>query len=308
MIKSAHRLGTGVPNNSFGYGIPDAFTSLVNFWQLYDISTLAPTSNGENQLTLGFAISGTGTKKMLIRGVGPGLSSHGVSGVLADPVLTVYHLGTGNPTVVASNQGWGNAPDPSALSDAAENVGDFPLQTGSADSALIVDVSAGNSYTAVVTSASGGQGYSIAEAYDLTPQSLAVLQNLSSRTYVTSGASSTAGIVVQGIGNKQVMIRAVGPTLQNYSISNYLPNPVLTIYQRNPDSTYSQIATNTNWNTASNKNDIISFAQSVYAFPLNNNSADSVVLMNLAPGLYTAVVSDANNQAGVLLTEIYQAP
>jgi hypothetical protein len=171
---------------------------------------------------------------------------------------------------------------------------------------MIANLGAGTTYTAVVTSASGGSGYSIAEAYDLSPESQAIVQNLSSRTFVTAGATSTAGFVIQGNANKQVMIRAVGPTLQNYGINNYLPNPVLTIWKINSGSN-QQIATNTNWNTASNKNAIIAFAQSVGDFPLNNNSTDSVVLTYLAPGMYTAVITDVNGHAGVLLTEIYQS-
>ena len=48
--------------------------------------------SGDNVLINGFIVSGPGTKTVVVRALGPSLSSFGLSGVLADPVLTVYTL------------------------------------------------------------------------------------------------------------------------------------------------------------------------------------------------------------------------
>ena len=48
--------------------------------------------SGDNVLINGFVVSGPGPKTVVVRALGPSLSSFGLSGVLADPVLTVYQL------------------------------------------------------------------------------------------------------------------------------------------------------------------------------------------------------------------------
>jgi hypothetical protein len=301
MVASAQRFGNGVPNASFGYGLPQGNEALTNnLWQAFNVSTLAPTSTGSNVLIMGFTIAGTGTKQLLMRGVGPTLTSFGVSNALSDPVLTLYNSAS---QPIASNQGWGNS---STLADAAAAVWAFPLQSNN-DSALIANLSSGT-YTAIIASASGATGNAIAEAYDMNPSAQGIeISNLSSRIYMPAGTNGTAGFIVQGNTTKQVMIRAVGPTLSDYGIENPLPNPTLTIYKINPGGN-QVVASNTNWNTASNSSSIASFASQVGAFPLSTSAVDSAVLTYLAPGTYTAVSQDQNGQAGVLLIEVYKAP
>ena len=44
------------------------------------------------------------------------------------------------------------------------------------------------------------------------------------------------------------------------------------------------------------------------AFPLPATSADSALLVNLAPGAYTAQVTSGDNTAGTVLFELYEVP
>jgi hypothetical protein len=121
----------------------------------------------------GFVISGSSTKSLLIRGVGPGLANYGVTtGALADPVLTVYNS---SGTIVAQNFNWGTqivaSPSQPAVGSAdlvaaALNGGAFALTAGSSDTALIANLSPG-SYSVVVSSASNGTGIALAEVYEL---------------------------------------------------------------------------------------------------------------------------------------------
>jgi hypothetical protein len=120
-------------------------------------------TGGSGVLIAGFVIGGNATKMVLIRGDGPTLSTFGVTGVLADPVITVYS-GT---TVVATNAGWGTGTSTAAqLSAAFSLVGAFPLPTGSKDSALLLTLAPG-AYTVVVTSASSSTGVALIEVYDM---------------------------------------------------------------------------------------------------------------------------------------------
>ena len=72
--------------------------------RLANISTRAQVGTGGNIIIPGFVISGSGTDQLLVRADGPSLTQFGVSGVLAQPSLSVYN---GAGTVIASNTGWG---------------------------------------------------------------------------------------------------------------------------------------------------------------------------------------------------------
>jgi hypothetical protein len=78
---------------------------------------------GDNILIAGFNISGTGTKRLLIRGIGPGLAQFNVSGTLADPLLKVYDS---NNVLVAVNDTWTRS-----LAATFSAVGAFALPAGS---------------------------------------------------------------------------------------------------------------------------------------------------------------------------------
>ncbi|MCX6932890.1 MAG: pectinesterase family protein, partial [Verrucomicrobia bacterium] len=85
---------------------------------------------GEQTLIAGFGLSGTGTKDVLIRGIGPTLAEFGVPGVLADPSLKLQQ----GAVVLAENDNWGNAP---ALLAASQSVGAFALAATAKDAALL---------------------------------------------------------------------------------------------------------------------------------------------------------------------------
>ena len=140
--------------------------------RLTNISTRGTVSPGAGALIGGFVISGTTTKSVLIRGIGPGLKAFSVSDALADPVLSVFDE---NGTVVAQNLLWSNqAITGSAqatateqdISDASASVGAFTLGAQSADTALIANLPPGQ-YTFQVTSASNATGEALGEVYEL---------------------------------------------------------------------------------------------------------------------------------------------
>lgn len=158
----------------------------------------------------------------------------------------------------------------------------------------------GGSYTAVVTNAAGSATTSPAVVTVANR-----LVNISSRAQVGTGADvEIAGFVISGLTGttKQVLIRAIGPGLAQFSIPGALAQPTLTVF----DSSNHVLSTNTGWNTNSNAVQIATVAANIGAFALQLNSTDSAVLLNLAPGAYTAVVSGANGSTGVALAEVYE--
>ena len=98
-----------------------------------------------------------------MRGDGPSLTQFGVTGVLAQPSLSVLNSAG---TVVASNTGWGTGSDPSQIASIASEVGAFSLTSGSADCAQVVNLAAG-AYTIQISGLNNSTGVALAEVYEV---------------------------------------------------------------------------------------------------------------------------------------------
>jgi uncharacterized delta-60 repeat protein len=147
-------------------------TPLTDPERLINLSARGAVSPGAGALIGGFVVSGSSTKTVLIRGIGPGLAAFGVTGALADPILSVYD---GNGDLVAENSSWGSqtvaGPDQTDATAADivaadTSAGAFALTAGSADTALIASLPPG-AYTFQVTSASNSTGEALGEVYEL---------------------------------------------------------------------------------------------------------------------------------------------
>ena len=115
---------------------------------------------GNDVLIAGFYLSGTGTRRVLIRGIGPALAlpPFNLTGVLVNPTIEVRD-GAGK---IAENDDWNPT-----LAAVFAQVGAFPLTIGSRDAAVVVTLSAGISYTVQVSGVGGGVGEGIVEIYEL---------------------------------------------------------------------------------------------------------------------------------------------
>jgi sugar lactone lactonase YvrE len=272
--------------------------------RLVNVSTRADVQTGGGIAIAGFVIDGAAgsTKQVLIRGVGPTLSEFSLTGVLEQPTLTLFDSSN---TQIDSNTVWGTNADPAAIASISASVGAFALPAGSADSVLLENLAPGQ-YTAELTGANATSGVGLVEVYETNTSDPDQLINISTRAFVGTGANiMIAGFVVQGTQPAQVLVRAVGPTLASFSVTGFLPNPVLTVF----DSTNTAIATNTGWgNQASpaSSAQVTSVGAKVGAFALLSNSADSALVLTLQPGTYSVQVSDANGASGIALAEVYQ--
>jgi hypothetical protein len=111
------------------------------------------------------------------------------------------------------------------------------------------------------------------------------------------------GFIVQGIGPKRVIIRAIGPELTQYGITDALANPRLELH----NGTGALIASNDNWQTTILGGIITS--NQVSAIQNSGHSptvaSESAIIANLQPGNYTAIVGGVSNTTGVALVEVY---
>jgi hypothetical protein len=124
---------------------------------------------------------------------------------------------------------------------------------------------------------------------------------VSTRGYVSSTQTFIGGFYIEGTAPRTVLIRADGPVLSTFNVSDPLPDPVLTVF----NSSGAVVATNTGWGTNANPTSISTAALEVGAFALPSASADSALLITLQPGAYTAQVTSAKGNSGIALFEAY---
>jgi sugar lactone lactonase YvrE len=153
---------TGVVNTP-GVALAEVYEVSNTGAQLVNISTRAYVGTGSNVEIAGIVVTGTAPANVLIRAVGPGLTQFGVSGVLAQPTLTVTDS-SGN--TIATNTGWSSGSNAASIAAAAASSGAFALTSGSADCAVLLTLQPG-SYTAVVSGVGGTSGVALAEAYQV---------------------------------------------------------------------------------------------------------------------------------------------
>lgn len=154
--------GTVITDDGFGITLTEVFdlqpTGPVAS-RLTNLSARAFVGTGGDVIIVGFTLSGTAPKRLLLRAVGPTLAQFGVANVLANPRLDLYR----GDSILASNDNWelnGNV-------DAIRAIpGPFALPAGSRDAALFLNVQPG-AYTVRVQGVNFGRGVALVELYDL---------------------------------------------------------------------------------------------------------------------------------------------
>ncbi len=171
---------TGLPiptvTNSSGYTVPvqstDPAAAGIALVEVYDpdpiggpieltnVSARGFSGTGEDVLAPGFVIDGAGAKTMLIRVVGPSLTDFGVTGVMADPRLSL--IPAGQTTAIAINDNWGGTAE---LKAAFAGTGAFAFDSdNSLDAAVLVRLPPG-AYTVKPEGFANGTGTILVEVY-----------------------------------------------------------------------------------------------------------------------------------------------
>ncbi len=124
--------------------------------QIANISTRGRVDGAKNQLIGGFIVGAESNAQLMVRALGPSLSSGGVAGALGNPALTLYDS---EGTVVQQDDNWRGRQE----ADIA-NSGIAP--SSDKEAAVIASLPPGN-YTAVVEGSGGGSGVALVEIYNL---------------------------------------------------------------------------------------------------------------------------------------------
>ncbi|MBI4621753.1 MAG: endo-1,4-beta-xylanase [Verrucomicrobia bacterium] len=282
-------LRTGVPAPRVR--VPLAAPRLVN------LSTRATAGAGDATLIPGFFIAGPAAKRVLIRGIGPGLAGFGVSGALARPELS---LRGADGIAIVTNRGWDSGTETATLAATSSSVGAFALTAGSADCAIMATLMPG-AYTAPITSLDGATGVALVETYEVDAGESAGLRNLSTRARVAAGAGvAITGMVIAGENARTLLVRAVGPGLAAFGVGGTLARPSLVVM-----SGTQALAANDSWEVSAEPAALVAAAERAGAFPLQPGRADAALVVTLPAGVWTIHVTGADGGAGIVLIEVY---
>ncbi|MDQ3313733.1 MAG: matrixin family metalloprotease [Verrucomicrobiota bacterium] len=141
-------------------------TGLVELYDLHttagrpgNISARGQVLTGNDVMIAGFIIGGSQPKEVVIRGLGPSLTSEGIAEALPDPTIEV-HDAAGN--LILANDDW----EADANAGRVRDAGLAPTEVREA--ALYANLKAG-SYTVVLRGFENSTGIGLVEVYDLTP-------------------------------------------------------------------------------------------------------------------------------------------
>jgi CSLREA domain-containing protein len=259
-----------------------------------NVSTRLPVGTDDNVLIEGFIVLGPNgsTKKIMVRALGPFLTQFGIPDALPNPTLEIRD---GTNTIVATNNDWRNTQVGGIITgdQAAEIEGSGLAPTNDLESTIIANLAPGN-YTAVVRGVNNTVGTGIVDAYDMSPASPARLANVATRGLIQPGDQlMIAGFITQQ-GDVQAVIRAIGPSLSAFGISNALPDTTLQLRDVNG----AIVRENDDWQSHQKQE-----LEDTGLQP--GDTREAAMVATLPPGQYTAQVRGKPETTGIGVVEIY---
>jgi hypothetical protein len=198
---------------------------------------------------------------------------------------TTLELHNSSGAVLVSNDDWQDASNAESIPPNLQPPDDL-------ESAILTTLNPG-AYTAIVRGFHNSTGTALVEVYD-TAVGSTELSNISTRGFVQTGNNvMIAGVIVQ-FHNKGVIVRALGPTLTAFGVSNALADPTLELRDVNG----TLLASNDDWKDTQQSE----ISATGKAPP---NELESAIVGTLLPGNYTAIVRGFNNTIGNALIEVY---
>ncbi len=268
------------------------------------LSTRCYVGTQDDALFGGFIIGGTGSKRLLIRGIGPSLASQGVPDPLINPWLELI---TPAGTVLARNNEWWANENAVEINQASTVYGS-PLPADSLDAALIITLPPG-AYSAIVRGAGSSTGVGMVEIIDIDKDSSAKLTAIASRGRIgTNGQPMIGGFFTEG-ANRSLLVQAVGPSIA-FILPSAIADPQLSL-TRFPGAI--TVLENDDWYTDAANRQAVTTAHALGGSPLgvttngvlNLNTKDSAFVVSQSGAAFTAVSQPKANANGVVLIEVY---
>jgi hypothetical protein len=256
-----------------------------------DVSTRLQVQTGQHVGIGGFIISGSISKKVIVRALGQTLTQFGVPGVLQDPTLDLFDSSN---NLIASNDNWRTTQEAEIQASG--------YAPGDDQEPALVQTLAPGAYTAVVRGVDATSGAALVEIHDLDQAGASVIRNLSTRGVVgTNGNVMIGGFIVgaglgaNGDGSSEVLVRVLGPELTGLGVSDALQDPTMELR----DANGNLLLANDNW-----KDSQQAAIQATGLAP--GDDRESAILTTLIQGNWTAIIRGKNNTTGVGLFEVYR--
>jgi hypothetical protein len=267
-----------------------------------NVSTRLPVGTDDNVLIEGFIVQGpTGsTKKIIVRAIGPSLTAFGVADALANPTLEIHDA---NNATIATNNDWKSTQVGGLITgdQSAEIAASGVAPGNDLESAIIANLLPG-SYTAVVRGLGNTVGTGVVDAYDLSAASSAKVANIATRGLIQPGDKlMIAGFIIQN-GPVKAVIRAIGPSLAAFGISNALPDTTLQLRDQNG----AILVENDDWKIRSDGSSQQAELEATGLQPSDDREA--ALVTTLPPGQYTAQVRGKPETTGIGVVQVYFLP
>lgn len=139
------------------------------------------------------------------------------------------------------------------------------------------------------------------EAYfirrQIDPAQPDAMANVSNRGVTGAGERRLiTGLIITGGTPRNVVVRALGPSLSSADVQNAAANPKIEVYQGS-----TRIATNADWKSGTRAN---SLAQNYPALAPTNDK-EAALLLTLLPGAYTLQGINEDGTEAIILLEAY---
>jgi type VI protein secretion system component Hcp len=270
--------------NSAPTGSPDATLTLQNF-----VAISATSGGGTEQV--GFVATNLGSVFLELPGITGASSTPGHAGVMQIDSfsLTATQFSIVKAVDSASPQIFSAVANGTTFATASILFYNTGIPNGTPASVFTFGNTLGTSSQIIGTTEQD------TFSFGAVTRTAGVLENISTRSLVGIDQNVLiTGFIIEGTGPKQLVLRALGPTLAQFGVAGFLQNPTLELH----NSAGAVIASNDDWTQAAN-------AQSI---PVNLRPPDNhepALLVNLIPGAYTAIVRGVNNTTGIALAEAY---
>lgn len=164
--------------------------------EVLNISTRGNVAKGDNVMIGGFIVGDGHPTRVIVRAIGPSLSSSGISHPLQDPTLELHGA---DGTLLAANDNWRSTQE-------QEITGAGLPPHDDRESAIVATLEPG-SYTAIVRGANGATGVALVEVYKLPPANPAVIlaSNLNLNTLAPNAVENASWNGSQGYSVGQIL-------------------------------------------------------------------------------------------------------
>lgn len=287
------------PDTNYEYRVITIADGVVDLFAATTVTTLSTTNfvnlstrglvgSGDEVLIGGFTIPPGPAMTLYFRGLGPSLSSSGIAKAIGNPSLRLVRSDQANPFEI-ENDDWVDA----------ENVVDIIGQglppVDDRESAILATLEPGG-YTVLLSDLEGDEpAVGMIEIYDATEGCPSCrITNLSTRALVSGGETlMIGGLVISGNAEKEVYVRALGPSLE--SVSDRLSDPILNMVREGGQESLMD--------------DWMDSIQSVRIAELGlppTDDKEAAELYSLNSGIYTFQVSGSDGTPGVALLEMFE--